>query len=344
MAVLVGAVSLACGNEESATPEDGGSPTTGGTTGTTAGTTSGGTTATTGGGQADGGGDAAGSDGGNTTVRFVAVGDTGRGDADQEAVAAAVTMKCQVSGCDFVLLLGDNFYDSGVSSTTDPQWQTKFEQPFRGMSVLFYPVLGNHDYGANGAGTEWVKGQYQVDYSAVSSKWHMPARYYHLTRGPVELFALDTNAQLYSLDAQQKIDVKAWLTASTAPWKIAYGHHPYRSNGPHGNAGGYDGISGTSAFRGQGVKDFADGVTCGAADLYLSGHDHSRQWLQDTCKGTELIVSGAGSQTTSVGNLNPRRFQSDQPGFLYVVATATTLTADFVHTSGTVDFSRTLTK
>ena len=54
-------------------------------------------------------------------------------------------------------LLGDNIYDSGVTSVTDPQWQTKFEIPYMGVNLPFYVVLGNHDYGGNGAGTEFDK-------------------------------------------------------------------------------------------------------------------------------------------------------------------------------------------
>ena len=33
-----------------------------------------------------------------------------------------------------------------------------------------------------------------------------------------------------------------WAGGSTGTWRIAYGHHPYLSNGPHGNAGMYEGF------------------------------------------------------------------------------------------------------
>src|SRR6476661_6274103 len=61
-------------------------------------------------------------------VRFIAIGDTGKGNADQRRVAVAIRDLCAARGCDFVLMLGDNIYDAGVESTTDSQWQTKFEQ------------------------------------------------------------------------------------------------------------------------------------------------------------------------------------------------------------------------
>jgi len=275
------------------------------------------------------------------TVRFIAVGDTGA--AGGGAVNAAMASKCQSSGCDFVLLLGDNVYESGASSPTDPQLQAKFAAPFAAVHAPFYVVLGNHDYGGNGAGNEFAKAQNEVDYTQRSKKWRMPSRYYRLSRENVDLFALDTNAQMYALDAQQKIDMKTWLAASKAEWRIAFGHHPYLSNGTHGNAGVYDGIPGDPVFGGARVKTFADDVYCGNADLYLCGHDHSRQWMTDTCKGTELVVSGAGAKATTLPGTNATRFESAALGFMYVTIEGKKLTAEFMTSAG-VDFRHEITK
>ncbi len=276
---------------------------------------------------------------------FVALGDTGRGSSNQWAVAGAIDNFCHRRGCDFALLLGDNIYDSGASSPTDPQFASKFEQPYAPLAFPFYVVLGNHDYGGNGAGSEFDKGANEIAYTQHSAKWKMPAAYYHWTAGNTELFALDTNMQMYEQDAAQRTDVASWLGASTATWKIAYGHHPYFSNGSHGNAGTYDG-NGTDVFpwSGRGVKSFMDGVVCGNADLYLCGHDHDRQWLEQTCGGTELAVSGAGGSGKPLVGHDPTRFQSERPGFLYISIEGTTLVAEFVDADGHVDFTRTLTK
>lgn len=274
-------------------------------------------------------------------VRFIAVGDTG--EVGTNDVSAAMAAKCQASGCDFVLLLGDNVYDDGVTSPTDPQLTTKFENRFAAVHAPFHVILGNHDYGGNGAGTEFAKAQHEVDYTQRSKKWRMPSRYYRLARENVDFFALDTNAQMYALDAQQKIDVKGWVAASKAEWRIAFGHHPYLSNGPHGNAGVYDGTPNDPVFGGGRVKSFADEVYCGSADLYLSGHDHSRQWMTDTCKGTELAVSGAGAKVTTLPGKNAARFKSTAMGFLYVTIDGKKLTAEFMTKAG-VDFTHVLTK
>lgn len=277
------------------------------------------------------------------TVRFAAFGDTGKANEGQARVAAAVANKCAASGCDFIALLGDNIYDSGVDSVDDPQWQSKFELPYAAIDLPFYAVLGNHDYGAGGAGLEGHKGPIQVAYTMRSRKWRMPALYYRVAQGPgplVEIFGLDTNPMMFNLAARQKREVQAWLAASTATWKIALGHHPYRSNGTHGNAGWYDGVP----LLGSGVKRFMEDVVCGNVDLYLSGHDHSRQWLTAPCDGTELVVSGAGASATELRGRNAARFQAATLGFLYVRIEGRTLTAEFIDEGGRVEFSRTLTK
>jgi len=273
-------------------------------------------------------------------VRFVVVGDTGRGDSYQLAVAAGIETKCAADGCDFVQLLGDNIYPSGVVSVDDLQWQSKFEIPYLDIALPFYAVLGNHDYGGNGAGNELEKGAFEVAYSMVSPKWKMPAAHYHRRWRHVDMFGLDTNLQVLGLDADQRLAMAEWVAASSAQWRIAFGHHPYLSNGPHGNAGLYDGVPGSGA----GVKSFLDDILCGNVDVYFSGHDHSLQYLTPTCAGTELVVSGAGSQPTSLPGANATRFQSLGPGFSYVVADGGTLTIELLDADGTLQFSRTLVK
>lgn len=277
-------------------------------------------------------------------VRFIAMGDTGTGSKDQKRVANTIEAKCVKDGCDFIQLLGDNLYDSGASSVDDPVWESHFETPYAAIDLPFFAVLGNHDYGADGAGTDFPKGNNEVAYTLHSTKWKMPAAYYHHAHGPLEVFALDTNMQLFGQDAAQRTAVNGWISASTAQWKIAVGHHPYKSNGPHGNAGDYDGVVIPGPWKGTNVKSFMDDEICGKVDLYLSGHDHSRQWLNVSCKGTELAVSGAGAKATELPGNNPALFQSLELGFLYIVVEAHKLTAEFIDDNGEVEFTHVIQK
>jgi hypothetical protein len=241
-------------------------------------------------------------------------------------------------------LLGDNLYPHGASGPDDPLFDDRFERPYRGVDAPFYVVLGNHDYDA-GLGLSIEKAQAEIDRSARSARWTLPDRYYRLSVGELDLFALDTNVAFYGDDPAQQAEVSAWVSASKARWKIAFGHHPYLSNGRHGDAGRYDGVPAwLHHASGDGVERFLAAAVCGKVDLYLSGHDHSRQWLEGTCAGTELAVSGAGASATSLPGKEPARFQSTELGFLYIKLTPAALEATFVDQAGRDDFTRTLTK
>lgn len=277
-------------------------------------------------------------------VRFVAVGDTGKGNANQTAVANAMAAKCRASGCEFGLLLGDNIYDSGVSSATDALFNSRFERVYAPVGVPFYVVLGNHDYGGNGLGNEPAKGQFEIDHTSHSTIWKMPSAYYQFVQSDVTFVALDTNAILYGRDSVQRTDIARWLADASTTWKIAIGHHPYASNGPHGNAGNYDGRPTVPVLNGTTMKSFAEDIVCGKVDVYLCGHDHVREWMGATCSGTELVVSGAGAETSRLPGTNATRYQSVDLGFLYVTISGRRLVAEFVDTNSHTNFTRTLTK
>ena len=298
-----------------------------------------------------------------TTLRFVAMGDTGNGNQQQRKVAGAVRDLCAAEGCDFVLLLGDNIYDKGADSVNDPLWQQRFEGPYADIDVPFYAVLGNHDYGGKllgikygGLGNEFDRGPTEVEYSQRSTKWHMPDTHYTLRKGPVGFVMLDTNSVMW--DNTDNGDQEAWIAdafaeANEAPWTIAAGHHPFLSNGNHGNAGDY-GLCDlvipvpVSEINGDRVKSFFEDRVCGHADIYICGHDHNRQWLNqpESCGGTELVVSGAGSEVTAIEDHgNMAYFQEgEEEGFFYGVVDAHTLTGRFYDANGQLDLERTLTR
>ncbi|HMU38570.1 MAG TPA: metallophosphoesterase [Pseudomonadota bacterium] len=269
-------------------------------------------------------------------VTFVAIGDTGKGNSGQKMVADAVANKCKKDGCDFIQLLGDNIYDSGVSSVTDPQWQTKFEIPYKDIALPFYAALGNHDYGANGAGTDFGKAKWEILYTAASTKWKMPANHYRFQVEHADFFVLDTNLMMFGKELDtQKTSLEGWLKDSGTKWKFAFGHHPLKSNGPHGNAGMYDGVP----LLGNHIKNFFEANVCGKVHFYFSGHDHSRQYLTETCSGTGLIVSGAGASTTELKGKNLFHFQMSALGFVYVVLDGNTMRFQFYDASGKLEDS-----
>jgi len=136
------------------------------------------------------------------------------------------------------------------------------------------------------------------------------------------------------------------LSSSTATWKIAYGHHPYLSNGPHGNAGSYEGLPGGVWYAsGVEIQEFIDGQICGNVDLYLSGHDHSRQWLTETCNGTAFMVSGAGAKTTDFEGSNATYWQDDTTeGFTWFEIIGNTMTVQWWDKNGVMNYDGVITK
>ncbi len=284
-------------------------------------------------------------------TRFLVVGDTGTGGEAQYAVARAMEEVCARDGCEFAVVLGDAIYESGVSGPDDPQFHAKFEAPYANFTIPFWMVLGNHDYG--GAGERPEKGQYYVDYARTSDRWTMPDLYYSFTHGPVSFFALDSgaatihatpaNVPLGPIEAQA-----AWLEAAVAashsPWKMTLAHHPYISNGQHGDAGSYDGVP----QMGQAWKSLLERGACGKVDLMLAGHDHDLQWLAPTeaCGDTQFIISGAGAKQRSRGSDDhPALFERyDGYGFVWMNATAEALDIRFYDDTASLLHAGTMTR
>lgn len=308
-------------------------------------------------------------------VRFVALGDTGEGNERQRKVAEQIRLKCLRDGCDFAILLGDNIYDAGVESTFDAQWEEKFEAPFENVAMPFYAVLGNHDNGGfltqwlgdvfGGAGAEFERGDYQVAYTQYSDKWKMPGRTYDFASGPARFFALDTNDMVWSYGnegaearTQWQVDtIPGRIDAATETWKIAFGHHPYLSNGTHGDAGTYEGLEEgitdlvvnipglgdlSAVVTGDGVKESLDAIVCGRVDIYFAGHDHSRQWHAPSaeCPGTTFVVSGAGAKMTEFKGNHPVLFQNvDKAGFFWVHLKDNTISVEAIDEDGTSEWT-----
>lgn len=280
-------------------------------------------------------------DAGRGEVRFVALGDAGEGNETQHEVGEMIATVCEERGCDFALYLGDNFYDVGVTSADDVQFETKFEMPYAAVDLTFHITLGNHDYGV--LANEWEKAGYYLEYSAKNPKFSLPAQYYSFQAEHVHFVSLDTSQVFWAheVDAQKQFLLQD--LAGLGGWKIAFGHHPYLSNGEHGNAGHYEGLGGI--LGGTHVRDFFEEEICGKVDVYICGHDHSRQWLTSDC-GTEFLVSGAGSKLDDLPHRqeNATEFENNEvEGFLWVEIVDDSFTGIFFDKLGNAQFERTIT-
>jgi tartrate-resistant acid phosphatase type 5 len=249
--------------------------------------------------------------------------------------------KCGQDGCDAVLLAGDNFYDDGVTGTDDPLWVKAFEEPYDRPElnkIPFYAVLGNHDYSPTIlkqiVDSKGVK-QAQIDYSYLpvgqgantrkTDKWTMPAPYYDVQfgEGLVHVFGMDSVDAGEFSGAAQLNDMKQRVNASTAKWKLVFAHHPRFTSGDHQKDN--DLLNTVTALFAPSMYELQQGIYCNA-DLFLSGHDHDREFLdkgQDPmCPNTHFMVSGAGAKVNSKKGSNLAKqlyYNNAIEGFFYLI-------------------------
>ena len=267
------------------------------------------------------------------SLTFIAVGDWGRdGQFHQSDVAARMGETAAQLKARFVISVGDNFYEDGVASVNDPAWQTSYERIYDApaLHVPWRVALGNHDYHGNT--------QAQIDYSAVSDRWRLPARWYsYLERTPdgaaVEFFVVDTSPMIsqYYDDGATKVKVGdqeanvprqlAWLDASLArsraDWKIVIGHHPIYSGKPQsGEAVANDGDKQERLAGGSPdlIAMLDPILRRHRVPLYLNGHDHDLQHI--VRDHTHYVCTGAGSETADHCDLGGSDFCSLRSGFV----------------------------
>jgi hypothetical protein len=177
---------------------------------------------------------------------------------------------------EFILTTGDNNYPNGGADTIDAnigQYFHEFICPYRGgygpgaTRNRFFPALGNHDWYTLGAAP-------YLDYFTLPGK----ERYYDLTWGDVQFFALDSDPNEpdgTSATSQQAQWLKQRLAASKARWKLVTMHHPPYSSGPH--------LSTT--YMQWPYREWG-------ADLVLAGHDHTYERIN--VGGLTYVVTGLG--------------------------------------------------
>lgn len=280
-------------------------------------------------------------------ISFLLMGDFGRhGEYHQKDVAKQMALTAAEADIDFIITTGDNIYPKGVASAQDPAWKSSFEDIYTAHSlhVNWYPVLGNHDYAGNP--------QAEIDYSKVSRRWNLPARYYSKTYklgdGATLLMAfLDTSPfelGYYSdaeepfrsnVAAQDTSAQKKWFTElmsqSKATWKIVIGHHPLFTSGPRMGRINHVANSWQKLFEKMGV------------DFYLAGHEHHLEYNHLNQK-LHHVISGAGSKITPLQTKDKSIFAQSVNGFAAFFIQSKALEFQFIDESGNTIFSQKIKK
>jgi hypothetical protein len=234
-------------------------------------------------------------------IRVVAFGDFGTGTDEQKQVASAIMTHHRKSPFDIGITVGDNFYPIGMESPKDPRWQTWWENMYGPLNLVFYPVLGNHDW------YHFDSPAAEILYSGKASNWKMPSPYYTFTAGPIQFFALDTQ----EVSAKQLRWFASQLQQSQSQWKVVYAHHPLFSDGYHGDN--------------QRLIDQLLPVMKDRVDLYISGHEHDMQHLKPV-DGVHFVISGGGGRSLRPPQQTSRSlFAKEAFGFTILEANANEL-------------------
>lgn len=207
-------------------------------------------------------------------VRVAVAGDTGTGDAAQEATAEQMTEQAQANGSpyDALLLLGDLIYEDGEADLVDDAVTEPFAALLENGAALV-PVLGNHDY-ASGEQTQIL------DALGREASW------YATRVGPLRLIVLDTER---TDDPQQTAWLHTTLGTTQPPdtWTVVAMHRPAFSAGHHGSDE-------------EVQRLWAPLFDTYDVPLVFAGHDHDYQ-RSSPQDGVTYVVSGAGAKTRRAG-------------------------------------------
>lgn len=255
-------------------------------------------------------------------IHFVAFGDYGTGNEHQKSVARALALRNSQERFDFGITMGDNFYLCGVRSVKDSKWKNRWENMYTPLGFPFYAALGNHDYGNPPIICPAQRGSpdSEVAYTAHSTSWRMPARYYAYKAGPVQFIAIDTEGWS---DEQLEWIKRTLAESANDPeikWRVVYGHHPIYTSGVHLN----ERRIGELRLRLLPVLKAAH------VDLYICGHDHDEEHLRSD--GMEfLICGGGGAKLRGFWHQDPLSlFTASANAFLDIKMDAHKVTAQFL--------------
>lgn len=207
------------------------------------------------------------------SIKFAAIGDSGRGDRAQYEVSAQMQAFREVFPFDFVVMLGDNVYDGG----TPEDYRRKFELPYKPLidaDVEFYATIGNHDAVNQPNYQPFNMGGKR--YYVFTADQSLLAR---LTDTDIDFFMVDTE----TLDRTQLAWLDREMGRSDARWKIPVFHRPIYTSGRYATPARLFRSLLEPVFLRHRVR------------VALSGHEHFYERIRPQQGITYFISGGAGS-------------------------------------------------
>lgn len=214
----------------------------------------------------------------NLSFTFAAHGDSATIHSSSElAQFESVNARMTAINPAFVMLLGDNVYDSGTHTELDARLDGSLV-PINSALIrnrIEYFCMGNHDAGTL-SGLPSLQNYYcPIPALGITSPVAPPAgetpeKNYSFDYGNLHIAVIDSTAWGGPGNSVARANaITAWLdadlAASTAPWKIVAAHHPPKSNFGHSDTG-----------QGMAAQLVPVLVNRGV-DLLLVGHSHNYQ-------------------------------------------------------------------
>lgn len=236
-------------------------------------------------------------------LNFYLANDLGRnGYYDQKPIAELMGQMAENVDIEAVVAAGDVHHFEGVRSVNDPLWMTNYELVYSHPELMipWYPILGNHEYRGN---TQAV-----LDYSQVSARWEMPARYYTKVLEnddiTVRLVMIDTaplldkyrkDTEKYPDACKQDMDKQlAWLdsvlTSAKEDWVLVVGHHPIYADTDKNDSERLD------------MEKRVDSILRkhNNVNMYLCGHIHNFQHIRKAGSKIDYVVNTSASLSRKV--------------------------------------------
>lgn len=257
-------------------------------------------------------------------LNFYLANDLGRnGYYDQKPIAETMGKMAETIDIEFVLAAGDVHHFEGVQSVSDPLWMTNYELIYShpDLMIQWFPICGNHEYRSN---TDAV-----VEYSNVSARWEMPAKYYTFVKEEdgvtVRIVMLDTTPMIdkYREDTEKYADASksdwkvqiAWLdkvlSEADEDWVLVVGHHPVFAYTDKNESERTD------------LQQRLDPVLrrYGNVDMYLCGHIHTFQHIRKEGCDIDYVVNTSGSLSRKdVQPVDGTVFCSNRSGWSLITA------------------------
>jgi predicted phosphodiesterase len=208
------------------------------------------------------------------SLKFLAFGDFGTGEAPQIELARQMAALHQRFKFELAITMGDNLYGRKNAAA----YRAKFEVPYKPLldaGVKFRASLGNHD------------NLDQTKYPLFG----MDGQRYYSFKAPkqnVRFFALESSYP----NAEQIAWLEKELKSSTDEWKIAYFHHPLYSSARHHGS--------TASLR----RSLEPLFVRYNVSIVMTGHDHVYERTKPQ-QGIVHFVAGSAGKLRR-GDLNRR--------------------------------------